>query len=206
MNIWTNRLTEAVTEWNMVCESIHKPPDNGSDSQMQQIAYTTSEKARGFAWLLGVTFVLWLALTSKLDPSELIAGGAVCLMVSSFGAHIYARLGLPSIGIKRILYSLAYVTVLFWEVMRANVDVAYRVLHPRMPIRPGIVVIKTSLKSDIAKLILANSITLTPGTFTLDVIGDELLVHWINVKSEDIDEATRMIGRRFEKYLRVIFA
>jgi len=74
-----------------------------------------------------------------------------------------------------------------------------------MPIKPGIVVIKTSLKSDIAKMILANSITLTPGTFTLDVIGDELLVHWINVKTEDIDEATNMIGQRFEKYLRVIF-
>lgn len=173
---------------------------------MQRITCTTSEKARGFAWLLGVTFVLWLALSSTYDPSELIAGGVVCLIVSFFGAHIYARLGLPPIGIRRILYGLVYVVVLFWEVARANLDVAYRVLHPRMPIRPGIVVIKTSLKSDIAKLILANSITLTPGTFTLDVIGDELLVHWINVKSEDIDETTRMIGRRFEKYLRVIFA
>jgi multicomponent Na+:H+ antiporter subunit E len=74
-----------------------------------------------------------------------------------------------------------------------------------MPIKPGIVVIETQLKSDIAKLILANSITLTPGTFTLDVIGDKLLIHWINVKTEDIDEATNLIGRRFEKYLNVIF-
>jgi len=173
---------------------------------MQRIAYTTSEKAKGFVWLLGVTFVLWLALNSKLNLSELITGGVVCLIVSFLGARVYASLGLPPIGIKRILYLLVYMIVLFWEVVRANFDVAYRVLHPRMPIRPGIVVIKTSLKSNIAKLILANSITLTPGTFTLDVIGDELLVHWINVKSEDIDEATRMIGRRFEKYLRVIFA
>jgi len=67
------------------------------------------------------------------------------------------------------------------------------------------VVIKTRLKSDIAKMILANSITLTPGTFTLDVIGDELLIHWINVKSEDTDDATKVIGERFEKYLRAIF-
>jgi multicomponent Na+:H+ antiporter subunit E len=130
----------------------------------------------------------------------------VCLIVSLFGARSYAGLGLPPIGIKRILYLLLYVIVLFWEIVTANFDVAYRVLHPRMPIRPGIVVIKTSLKSDIAKLILANSITLTPGTFALDVIGDKLLVHWINVRSEDVEEATRRIGRRFEKYLRVIFA
>ena len=75
-----------------------------------------------------------------------------------------------------------------------------------MPIKPGIVVIKTGLKQDIAKMILANSITLTPGTFTLDILGDTLLIHWINVQSQETDESTKMIGERFEKYLREIFA
>ena len=75
-----------------------------------------------------------------------------------------------------------------------------------MPIKPGVVVIKTSLKQDMAKLILANSITLTPGTFTLDIKGDKLLIHWIYVRSEDIEESTKNIGERFEKYLKVIFA
>jgi len=74
-----------------------------------------------------------------------------------------------------------------------------------MPIKPGIVAIKTGLKSDIAKLFLANSITLTPGTFTLDILGDKLLIHWINVKGKDIDEATGIIGKKFEKYLKEIF-
>jgi multicomponent Na+:H+ antiporter subunit E len=173
---------------------------------MRQIAYPTSEKVKSFTWLLVFSFVLWLALSSKLDWPELITGGVVCLIVSLFAAHIYSKLGLPPLSIKRIVFFLAYIIVLFWEIIKANFDVAYRILHPQMPIKPGIVVIKTSLKSDIGKLILANSITLTPGTFTLDVIGDELLIHWINVKTEDIDEATNLIGRRFEKYLRVIFA
>lgn len=88
------------------------------------------------------------------------------------GAHLYARLGLPALTLKRAAFLLAYIGVLFWEIIKANVDVAYRVLHPRIPIRPGIVVIRTSLKSNVAKLILANSITLTPGTFTLDVVDD----------------------------------
>ena len=79
------------------------------------------------------------------------------------------------------------------------------VLHPAMPIRPGVVVIKTRLTSDIAKMILANSITLTPGTFTLDVVGDRLLIHWINVRTDDMDEASRLIGEKFERYLRVVF-
>jgi multicomponent Na+:H+ antiporter subunit E len=172
---------------------------------MPESVYSTREKVRSFFWLLAVTFVLWLALSSKLDPPELFCGGLVCLVSALFGAHMYCRLGFPSLSTKTVLFFLIYVTVLFWEIMKANLDVAYRVIHPKMPIEPGIVVIKTSLKSDIAKMILANSITLTPGTFTLDVIDDNLLIHWINVKAEDIDEATNIIGQRFEKYLRSIF-
>ena len=172
---------------------------------MAQTDRLTREKVEGFVWLLVITFALWLALTSKLDGPELVCGGLVCLIISFFGAGIYSKLGFPTLSIKRILFSLAYIIVLFWEIIKANFDVAYRIIHPKMPIKPGIVIIKTRLKSDIAKMILANSITLTPGTFTLDVIDDELLIHWINVKTEDIDEATSMIGRRFEKYLRVIF-
>jgi len=173
---------------------------------MQRVFYPKSEKVKGFTWLLVFSLALWLALSPRLDWQELITGCVVCLIVCLFTAHIYSKLDLPPLSIKRISFFLVYIIVLFWEIIKANFDVAYRILHPKMPIKPGIVVIKTTLKSDIAKMILANSITLTPGTFTLDVIGDELLIHWINVKAEGIDEATKMIGRRFEKYLRIIFA
>jgi multicomponent Na+:H+ antiporter subunit E len=172
---------------------------------MKHTVYSTSEKVKGFVWLLLVTFVLWLALIPELDWQELICGTLVCLIISLFGAHIYSKLGFPSLTLKGILFSLVYIIVLLWEIIKANFDVAYRVIHPKMPIKPGIVVIKTRLKSDIAKMILANSITLTPGTFTLDIIGDKLLIHWINVKTEDTNEATSLIGHRFEKYLSVIF-
>jgi len=173
---------------------------------MSQAGYSAEEKVKGFAWLLAITSVLWLALSSTLGLAELIVGSGVCLIISLFGYHIYSKLDFPPLRPKGILCCIIYITVLLWEIMKANFDVAYRVIHPKMPIKPGIVVIKTSLKSDFAKMILANSITLTPGTFTLDVIGDELLVHWINVKTEDINEATSLIGHRFEKYLRIIFA
>ena len=172
---------------------------------MPRLTYLTRENIKGFAWLFGIAFVLWLALTATLNPAEVVSGCVVCLIVSLFGASIYSKLSLPPISIKRILFFLFYIIVLFWEIIKANFDVAYRVIHPKMPIKPGIVVIKTGLKSDIAKLILANSITLTPGTFTLDVIDDKLLIHWINVKAEDIDEVTSLISHKFEKYLRVIF-
>jgi len=172
---------------------------------MPQTTYSTGEKVKGFVWLLVATFVLWLALSSELNRPELICGGVVCLIISLFATHMYSKLGFPPVSVKMVLFFLAYIIVLFWEIIKANFDVAYRIIHPRMPIKPGIVVIETRLKSDIAKMILANSITLTPGTFTLDVIGDKLLIHWINVKAEDIDSTTKIIGEKFEKYLRVIF-
>jgi multicomponent Na+:H+ antiporter subunit E len=88
----------------------------------------------------------------------------------------------------------------------ANLDVAYRALHPKMPINPGIVKIKTNLKTDSAITALANSITLTPGTMTVDVTDDGYLyIHWINVKSEDIEEATRIISQNFEWFIKKIF-
>jgi len=172
---------------------------------MSQTASSAGEKVRGFVWLLVLSFLLWMALSTELDAPELVCGGLVCLTISLLGALVYSKLGFPPLSIKVLLFSLIYIVVLLWEIIKANLDVAYRVIHPKMPIKPGIVVVKTRLKSDVAKMILANSITLTPGTFTLDVIGDELLIHWINVKSKDVDEATNIIARRFERYLGTIF-
>ncbi len=76
---------------------------------------------------------------------------------------------------------------------------------PSLPINPGIVKVKTKLKSKMGRMILANSITLTPGTLTVDVQEDTFYIHWIDVETEDIDKATEKITRKFEKYLEVIY-
>ena len=150
-------------------------------------------------------FVLWILLTSTLAWGELIVGLIFSAFIALFCYSYFTEKGLSGITLKKIFYFLLYIPVFFWEMIRANFDVAYRVVHPKMPIRPGIVQIKTNLKSDIAKLILGNSITLTPGTLTVEIVKDNLLIHWINVKTEDIDKATDIIGKRFETYLKVIF-
>jgi multicomponent Na+:H+ antiporter subunit E len=72
---------------------------------------------------------------------------------------------------------MLYVPWLVWEIVASGLQVAYVVLHPRMPIAPGLVRIRVNLPHTLANLTLANSITLTPGTVTLDVDGDEFLVH-----------------------------
>lgn len=149
--------------------------------------------------------ILWILLTSTLAWGELIVGLIFSAFIALFSYSYFTEKGFSGITLKKTLYFLLYIPVFFWEMIRANFDVAYRVVHPKMPIRPGIIQIKTSLKSDIAKLILGNSITLTPGTLTIEIVKDNLLIHWINVKTEDVEKATDMIGKRFEKYLKEIF-
>jgi multicomponent Na+:H+ antiporter subunit E len=99
------------------------------------------------------------------------------------------------------------VPVFAWALLKANIDVAVRLLSPKLPIRPGIVKIKTNLKSESGLTFLANSITLTPGTTTVDIDRENgfLYVHWLNVKTEDVDEASRLIAWKYEKILDRIF-
>jgi multicomponent Na+:H+ antiporter subunit E len=84
--------------------------------------------------------------------------------------------------------------------------VVYRVFHPKMPINPGIVKVRTNLKSKSGRVILCNSITLTPGTLSVDIDKDGYIyIHWINVMSQDIEEASKLIVVNFEKILMRIF-
>lgn len=161
---------------------------------------------KNFCYLFSFLFLVWLGLTSSFHWQELMIGIILTFFLAVFLFRWYASLGLPPLGLKRFAFFLVYVVVLAREIVKANIDVAYRAIHPEVPINPGIVIIRTDLEQDIAKMILANSITLTPGTFTLDIVGDRLLIHWINVESESVKEATRIIGHRFEKYLKLIFS
>jgi multicomponent Na+:H+ antiporter subunit E len=158
------------------------------------------------------SFILWFLLVWPFDPltkalevPSVVIGVVVALFVGLlFGER------LPGIGVgtffRRLIWIVAYIPVFTWALIVANFDVAYRVLHPAMPIRPGIVKVKTNLKSREGRTMLANSITLTPGTMTVDLTDDGYLyVHWINVKHEDVEGATRDIVGRFERIIGRIF-
>jgi multicomponent Na+:H+ antiporter subunit E len=108
---------------------------------------------------------------------------------------------------KRIIWALYYIPLFIWECLKANLDGAWRVIHPDMPINPGIVKIKTALHSDTALMFLANSITLKPGTMAVDIDKENgvLYVHWADVKSQDIKQATELISGKFERVLKRIF-
>jgi multicomponent Na+:H+ antiporter subunit E len=174
-------------------------------TKMPEKKQNVGETIKCFLYLFVFMVLLWLLLTTSFHYHEIITGIVISFILSVFLTKRYSGLGFPPLGIKRIIFFLLYIVILSVEIIKSNLDVAYRIIHPKMPIKPGIVIIKTELKSNIAKLILANSITLTPGTFTLDILGDTLLIHWINVKTKNVNKATKAIGRKFEKYLKVIF-
>jgi len=72
-------------------------------------------------------------------------------------------------------------------------------------VKPGIVKVRTRLKSRMGRLLLANSITLTPGTLTVELNGEWLYIHWVTVESADIEAATQNIVAGFERYLEVMY-
>ena len=158
-----------------------------------------------------LAFIIWILLTwpfveGKIDRQVVIAGFIASIFVAIMFHEILPKEHHIFISPVRIFWLLVYIPIFFYYVLMANLDVVYRALHPKMPIKPGIVKIKTNLKTASGITALANSITLTPGTLTVDLTDDGFLyIHWIYVKSEDVEQATKHIAQRFEWFLKKIF-
>jgi len=151
------------------------------------------------------SFGLWLLLTWTVNWQNMVVGGAVSILVGLLFGNLFVEEAGRVLQPARWFWFLVYIPVFVWEMAKANFDVAYRVIHPKMPINPGIVKIKTGIKSEMGKTFLANSITLTPGTFTVDIKDDTLYIHCINVHTQNIKEASEQIAGRFERLLVKIF-
>lgn len=155
-----------------------------------------------------VALIAWLLLAWPPDPQGAAVGVVVSLLVSYLAGHLFVgRHHLVWQPRRYLVFLFVYLPLFLWEVFKANLDVAYRVACPRMPIHPGIVAVRTRLVSDVGLTFLANSITLTPGTMTVDIDRDQglLYIHWIDVKSEDVEEASRRVVGRFEPIIARIF-
>jgi multicomponent Na+:H+ antiporter subunit E len=153
-----------------------------------------------------LSLLVWFLITGVTTVSEVIVG----LIIAFFVALLTGEMLIVTerrFHLNRVWYTILYLIKFVWEMIKANFHVAYIVIHPMLPIRPGIVKVKTKLQRDSALTMLANSITLTPGTLTVDIDKDKqiLYVHWIYVKATEIEESTKEVGGRFEKLLEVIF-
>jgi len=157
--------------------------------------------------LFVLAFLVWSGLNWPLDFQHAFVGALVALLVCLITGDMFIKrphlLKHPS----RYIWFLYYIPKFLWECLKANIDVAYRISHPKVLINPGIVKVKTTLKSDTGLTFLANSITLTPGTLSVDVDKENgfLYVHWIYVKDKDIEKATKLIVDKFENILHKIF-
>jgi multicomponent Na+:H+ antiporter subunit E len=152
-----------------------------------------------------IALIFWLLVTFSLTLSNIIVGVVAALITSYLFGRYFVTDVRKFLQPKRYVWLLLYIFIFLWECIKANFDVAYRVLHPAMPIKPGIVKVPLEIKSDIAKTMLANSITMTPGTIAVDVKDDIMYVHWIYVSSEDPEVYTQKVSGRFENYIKKIF-
>jgi multicomponent Na+:H+ antiporter subunit E len=165
-------------------------------------------ETRGRITVFILSFLVWMALTMG-GLQEAAAGVIVAAVVAAVAGRFIFIPGAPARRkiFSRAIFALRYFFIFLWEMIKANIHVASIVLHPNCPIKPGIVKIRTRLTKDAAITVLGNSITLTPGTFTIDVNPEkkELYIHCIEVRSLDIAENSQAIGSKFESLLREVF-
>ena len=157
-----------------------------------------------FTWL--IIFVIWLAFTASIDIFEISVGLVVSFIITLFTYDSFTTRGVKGLSPVKLIYVFQYVIVFLIALVKANFNVAKIVLSPKLPINPGIVEFESKLDSDFAKMILANSITLTPGTLSVDVIENRFFIHWLEVKDSDTEVAYNEIAKPFEDILLKIYS
>lgn len=151
-------------------------------------------------YLGGILFVVWLLLSGHYTPLIIVLGILSCIAVVAITMRmdVVDQEGHP---VHLTWRGLIYWPWLVVEIVKANVDVAKRILIPSVGISPTMVRVRTSQTSDLGKVIYANSITLTPGTVSVQVANDEILVHALSkdgaddlIRGEMDRRVTRMAG------------
>ncbi|MEN8155679.1 MAG: Na+/H+ antiporter subunit E [Bacteroidota bacterium] len=162
-------------------------------------------KFKAISIIFVILFAAWLILNQSAATEYLLSGALVALAISFAVCRNCSVFDELNLSLKSLLYTLLFLGTFLGELVKANFDMAKRVLSPSLPIKPGIIKATTTLQSKMARLILANSITLTPGTFTIDIIDDTLYIHCVYVDATDPEQYGKEVIRKFEKYLEVIY-
>lgn len=136
-----------------------------------------------YALVFGALMLLWVILSGKLDAFHLSLGLISCAAVTWMSGDLLIGAG-SSLGLARrmvrLFRFLNYLIWLTWQIVLANIAVFKLAFAPRTAWQPHIVWHRTALTTDLEKFLLANSITLTPGTVTVRIFGDMLCIHAID--------------------------
>ena len=144
-----------------------------------------------------ILFGLWLVLSSKRDLFHLTLGVLAACVIALLSERLIVRPPVIAEPNGRTLLWMPwhrFVVYLPWLAVRvviASLQVTYLLLHPRLRVSPRVLRIRARYPHTLARLTLTNSITLTPGTVTLDVNGDEFLVHALTKSAgRDLERST----------------
>ncbi len=155
-----------------------------------------------------LSFVVWIILLPRITVELMLAGMLVAVLTGwALGRYAFEGATRGFLDPRRWVYFLVYLFVLMRGILLAGILLAKVILRRDMPIQPGVVAIPTRLRKRWELTLLANSITLTPGTFFLDMNEEErmMYVHWISIKSEAVDEIRRMVTERYERIISKVF-
>ncbi len=138
--------------------------------------------------IFSLLMAAWLVLSGLFDPFHMTLGAISCAIVTWMSADMLfqSRSSLDQ-RLRELFRIPAYLCWLLWQIVLANVYILRMALNPGPleHLSPRVVRFKTTLKSDWAKFVLAQSITLTPGTVTIKIVGDEFFVHAISQEAAD---------------------
>ncbi len=122
----------------------------------------------------------WLIVSNSVHWQHLLTGVIISFITTLLWNLITSgEKGKTKITVRQAFLFVRYFIYLLWEIIKANFVVACIVLNPKLPISPGVITMKIDLKKDLTRVLFANSITLTPGTITVELEDDRLIVHGI---------------------------
>lgn len=152
-------------------------------------------------WLnfIGITLILflfWVALSGNLKWPQLVVGFAAAIFITYFNRNLLiTSADRPPVRLRTVIWLVGYFFRLIYDIIIANFQVAWLVLHPRMPIEPNMVPLEVDIDRVASRVLLANSITLTPGTLTILADEKKYLVHALTYKSGDSLKNWPLINR-----------
>lgn len=141
--------------------------------------------------------LLWAAFTGSFAPGTLGVGFALGYLVLFIARRALA----PSTYHKQLWRALAFVVVYVRDILLASLRVAYDVLTPTMYMKPGVVGVPLDVKTDVEIAVLANLVSLTPGTLSLDVSSDRsvLYIHAMYIDDGDVERLRAGLKRDLER-------
>ena len=140
----------------------------------------------GKLWILTpVLALVWCFLSGAVSAANFLMGLIMGTVTLWLFRPFFPWQPSPPRLLRKIPSFLRYLSRFSYEVVKANLQVIYLVLHPKMPIRPGIISFTTRHRSPLGTTLLANSITLTPGTLSIEAEGGRILVHSLTAEAAE---------------------